>query len=496
VDEHGSADPDLHIGGALLPRLEEFFNRSAGLERALIPTLGVEMKKRLSKKITPTRPLSSTTKPDAAGIDIGAANIHICVPADRDPEFVRIFETFTPDLYEILSWLKACRIKTVAMEATGVYWIPLYEILDANGIEVFLVNPRDLKRDKKTDILDCQLLQQWHSYGLLKASFRPSDEVCVLRSLIRHRANLIRCRSVHIQHMQKSLHQMNLQLDNVISDITGTTGMQIIRSIVAGNHDANELAKFRHRQCKRTYEDIAKSLQGNYRREHLFTLKQSLASYDFFTSQISDCDDELESIYLQLAATISEKKQLPQGYKKAKGDKNSPKYDLQTYLYQIYGTDLTQISGISSLTAQIVFSEIGTDLRRFSTVKHFTRWLRLSPDNRSSGKKIVSAPSPRHFNNRLTQALRIAAASLSAAKSPLGDLYRKKCAIFGPLKAQAILAHKLARIIYFLLTTKNQFDPVLLLNQTQKDKQRLVKNLISKAQKYGYKLVPVSTGVS
>ena len=453
------------------------------------------MNKRSAKKIVPPKPLNSTTNPNASGVDIGTANIHVCVPADRDPEFVRTFDTFTADLFKIRDWLKACRITTVAMEATGVYWIPLYEILDASGFEVILVNPRDLKRDKKTDVLDCQLLQQWHSYGLLKGSFRPSDQVCVLRSLIRHRGNLIRLRSVHVQHMQKSMHQMNIQLDNVISDITGETGMNIIRSIISGNHNPEDLAKFRNSRCKKTEEDIRKSLEGNYRLEHLFTLKQSLAIYDVFTEKIADCDIQLEQLYKEMAATVPEKKKMPETFKKAKADKNSPKYDLQNYLFQIYGVDLTQITAISSVTAQIILSEIGSDLSRFPTVKHFTQWLRLSPNNRISGKTKLSK-SPQKFKNKAALALRIAAASLAVSKAPLGDYYRKVRARFGTLKANAICAHKLARIIYFLLTRKIQFDIDSLERQTRKLKEYAIKNLMKKAQKYGLKLVPITAGVS
>lgn len=453
------------------------------------------MNKRSSKKITPTQPLNSTTNPNAAGADIGATNIHICVPADRDVEFVKVFETYTSDLYKIRDWLKKCRITTVAMEATGIYWIPLYEILDESGFEVVLVNPRDLKRDKKTDILDCQLIQQWHSYGLLKASFRPADQICILRALIRHRANLIRLRSVHIQHMQKSLHQMNIQLDNVISDITGETGMQIIRSIVEGNHDPEQLAKFRNSRCKNTEEHIRKSLEGNYRFQHLFTLKQSLALYDSFNEKIAECDDQLESLYIQMAANITEKRELPEKFRKANRNKNTPKYDLQTYLFKIFGVDLTQIDAISSLTAQTVFSEVGADLSRFPTVKHFTRWLRLSPDNRiSGGKKLSSNPS--RFKNQLAQALKVAAASLGSAKSGFGDYYRRMRARFGPMKANAICAHKLARIIYFLLKKKTQFDPTLIYTQTQNQKERAINSLANKARRHGFMLVPVGPSVS
>jgi transposase len=441
--------------------------------------------------VTPTQPLNSLTNPNAAGIDIGSTNIHVCVPADRDTEFVKIFATFTSDLLQLRDWLLKCQIQTVAMEATGVYWIPLYEILDEAGLEVFLVNPRQMKQDKKTDILDCQMIQQFHSYGLLKASFRPADRICILRSIIRHRANLIRLRSVHIQHMQKSLHQMNLQLDNVISDITGETGMLIIREILRGNRNPEELAKFRNARCKSTEEEIKKSLEGNYRVEHLFTLKQSLGFYDYFTESIRECDQELESLYTQMAVTLPEKT-MPQTFKKARRDRNTPRYDLQRLLFQFYGVDFTQINGISSLTAQIILAEVGPDLSLFPTVKHFTRWLRLSPDNRITGGKIVSAHS-HQFKNKLALALRVAAASLASSRSPLGDYYRKMRFRYGSLKANAICAHKLARIIYFMLKNKSQFDDMLLRRQTQKDKEYAVKNLMLKARRLGFVLTPLTS---
>jgi transposase len=451
------------------------------------------MKKHLSKTITATQPLT-TIHPDAAGIDIGSKDIYVAVPADRDPEFVKQFGTFTSDLYNIMSWLKTCRIRTVAMESTGIYWVPLYEILVENRFEVFLVNPRQLKRPKKTDVLDCQLLQQWDSYGLLKSSFRPADQICVLRSLIRHRSNLTRLRSVHIQHMQKSLHQMNVQLDNVISDITGTTGMQIIRSIVAGNRDSAFLAKFRDPRCKRSEEEIQKSLEGNYRLEHLFTLSQAVELFDFYTEKLKICDEEIEKTYLRMAAVLSETK-LPEGVKKPNKDKNAPTYDLQTYLYRSYGVDLTQVPAISTLSAQSVLSEIGPDLSRFPTVKNFTAWLALSPNNKISGGKILDRRALK-VRNRAAQALRIAANSLANAKSPMGGYYRKMRAIHGPAKANAICAHKLARIIYFMIKNKAQFDPSLVIKQTQKDKDHRLKKLIKQAKGQGFMLVPIPKAVS
>ena len=257
--------------------------------------------KRKQKPTIDVKPVDvlSQINVDAAGLDIGAEEIYACVPADRDEQPVRVFGTFTRDLYALADWLAACHIKTVAMESTGVYWIPTYEILESRGFEVYLVNARHLKNvpGKKTDVLDCQWIQQLHTYGLLQASFRPPEEICALRALVRHRGNLIRYRSAHIQHMQKALQQMNVLLMQVVSDITGVTGLNIIRAIVAGEHDPQVLARLRNPQCLKSEAEIAAALEGNFRFEHLFVLKQALAQYDFYDQQIRECDTELERMY-------------------------------------------------------------------------------------------------------------------------------------------------------------------------------------------------------
>jgi Transposase and inactivated derivatives len=445
------------------------------------------MKKNSSKTFKPTQPLT-TINPDAAGIDLGSEEIYVCVPYDRDPDFIRRFQTFTSDLLSILDWLKKCRIKTVAMEATGIYWIPLYELLDENGIEAHLVNPRELKRNKKTDVQDCQWLQQMHSYNMLAASFRPENEICVLRALVRHRENLFRYRAAHVQHMQKALHQMNLQLDNVLGDITGVTGMQILRAIIEGNHDPNYLAQFRDYRCKNSEETIRKSLEGNYRKEHLFQLKQSLQFFDFYTSQIHDCDTEIETIYQQVLPPIGEINQLPVPSKKIRKEKNYPNYDLRTYLFQTTGVDLTRISGLNVLTIQTILSETGPNLSKFPSVKHFTSWLRLSPNNRISGGKILTSKTIR-FRNRAARAFQMAAHSLAHTHSPLGAYYRKMRAIFGPQKANIATAHKLARIFYFMITRRMEFDETLQAAFEQRHKERIIKNLHRKAKQFGFQLV-------
>jgi transposase len=452
------------------------------------------VKKNPSRRIKPTQPLS-TINPDAAGIDLGSEEIFVCVPYDRDPDFIRRFQTFTSDLSSILEWLEKCRIKTVAMEATGIYWIPLYELLDYKGIEVHLVNPRELKRNKKTDVLDCQWLQQMHSYNMLVSSFRPENEICVLRALVRHRENLLRYRAAHVQHMQKALHQMNLQLDNVLGDITGVTGIQILREIVAGNHDPAHLAQFRDYRCKSSEETIQKSLEGNYRTEHVFQLKQSLQLFDFYTLQLHDCDSEIERTYQQVLEPIAEPEQLPPASKKIKKEKNYPTYDLRTYLFQTAGVDLTRISGLNVLTIQTILSETGPNLSKFPSVKHFTSWLRLSPNNRISGGKILSSKTNR-FRNRAARAFQMAAHSLAHTHGPLGGYYRKMRALFGPQKANIATAHKLARIFYFMIIRRTEFDETLQAAFEQRHTERIIKNLHRKARQFGYQLVPCPTTVT
>jgi transposase len=445
------------------------------------------MKKNPSR-INPSHPLS-TINPDAAGIDIGSEEIYACVPSDRNPDFVRSFDTFTADLYALASWLKTARIKTVAMEATGIYWIPLYEILEAQGFQVHLVNPKQLKRSKKTDVLDCQWLQQMHSYGLLNSSFRPPDEICALRALVRHRDNLIRYRSAHVQHIQKALHQMNIQLDNVLGDITGVTGLQILQAIADGNTDPQHLAQFRDYRCRSSKETIRKSLEGNYRKEHIFQLKQSLEFFHFYNRQLQTCELEIQQSYEKIAQKRGIQKPVPEKSKPIK-HKNQPSYDLQPYLFRCAGVDLTRITGLSTLTVQTIFSEIGFDLTRFPTVKHFTSWLNLCPNNKISGGKILQNKT-KELKNRAGQSFRIAACSVARSASPLGAYYRRIRAIHGPAKANVATAHKLARIFYFMVKNQIEFNETLQEMYDQRYHQRQINNLKRKATQFGFELVPL-----
>jgi transposase len=297
---------------------------------------------------------------------------------------VRVFPTFTADLIRLAEWLKACGIETVAMEATGVYWIPLFEILEAHGFIAYLVNARHLKNvsGRKSDVLDCQWIQQLHTYGLLKPSFRPPEEIVALRSLVRHREMLVQYRSAHIQHMQKALTQMNLRLTNVLSDITGVTGLRIIRTIVDGECDGRKLAQLRDERCKKSEAEIAKSLEGHFKREHLFALKQALELYDFYERQLQACDAELEAMYQEFEPPDDASIPPPQP-RTQKRRKNQAHFDLRQALYRLTGLDLTEIDGIDALTLQKVLSETGTDMSKWPTVKHFTSWRTCVPTTRS-----------------------------------------------------------------------------------------------------------------
>jgi len=428
---------------------------------------------------------------NAAGLDIGATEIWACVPEERDEQPVRPFATFTVDLYALADWLQACGIETVAMESTGVYWIPIYEILEERGFTVYLVNARHIKNvpGKKSDVLDCQWIQQLHTYGLLQASFRPEAEMCELRSYIRHRNNLIRYRSAHIQHMQKALHLMNVQLPHVISDITGQTGMQIIRAIVAGEHDPVRLARYRDPRCASSETEIAKALTGNYRPEHLFALQQSLELYDVYNQQIRACDREIEQKYAAIEPVIDiEADPLPpaNGLRRSK---NEPEFDLRTALYKLTGVDLTRIDGLRALSVQQIIAETGVDMSRWPTVKHFSSWLTLAPHNDISGGVVLRSGTLKS-KNRAAQAFRMAAQSVGRSQSALGAFFRRMRAKLGTPKAITATAHKLARIFYHMLKYKEEYvDPGQdYYERTYQD--RLLKNLRRKAKELGMDLVP------
>lgn len=432
---------------------------------------------------------------NAAGLDIGSDEIYACVPEDRGAESVRCFGTFTKDLHGISDWLKECDIDTVAMESTGVLWIPIYEHLSDKGFDVNLVNARHIKNvpSKKSDVLDCQWIQQLHTYGLLQGSFRPTEDIVELRSLVRHREMLIRYRSSHIQHMHKALQQMNLKLDRVVTDVTGKTGFAIIRAIIAGERDGAKLAKFRDGRCHHSEEEIAAALVGNYRADHLFALQQAVELYDFYTTKLATCDEEIANKYsvFRPKRLASDDPLPPPPRKKPHG--NEPSFDLRTQLYEICGVDLTAIEGVSSLTAQTLISEIGLDMSAWGTCKQFTSWLGLCPQNQITGGRIIKRGTA-NVVNRAANALRMAAQAVYRSQGPIGRFYRKIKGKHGPSVAVTATAHKLARIIYHMLKNGTDYMPQDIDQYEAKRREYQIKSLRKQAQKLGIELkVPIST---
>jgi len=426
----------------------------------------------------------------AAGVDIGADEIYVAVPVGRDDDSVRAFGTYTVDLHEIAHWLKSCGIETVAMEATGVYWIPLYEILEGYGFDVSLINARHIKNvsGRKTDVIDCQWIQQLHTYGLLQASFRPPEHICGMRSLVRHRDMLLRYRAAHIQHIQKALELMNLKLTNVLSDITGVTGMKIIRAVLAGEHSPKVLAQYRDRRCTKSEADIAKSLEGNYKDEHLFALQQAVELFDFYSQQIRACDAQLESMYARFDLR-DQPGTLPPAKKRTRS-KNHPDFDLAQSLYRMTGVDLTQIDGLEALSIQTILTEIGTDMSKWPTVKHFTSWLGLCPNNRVTGGQVKQR-SRQKTKNRANLAFRRAAQSLARNDSALGAFYRRIRAKHGGPKAVIATAHKLARIVYFMLKRREPYQDPGADCYDQQYQARVIRHLTHRVAKLGFRLEPL-----
>lgn len=443
-------------------------------------------------KNTPA-PSSPVINARAAGVDIGATSIYVAVPADQDPEPVRRFGTFTQDLLLLARWLKQCGIHTVAMEATGVYWIPLFQILEEQGIEVCLVNARHVKNvpGRKSDVADCQWLQHLHSVGLLRGSFHPPQAVRAVRALLRHRDSLVKMAAAHVQHMQKALTQMNLQLHHVISDITGQTGLAILDAILAGERDPEMLAQLRHPGIKASKETIVRSLQGDWRPEHLFTLRQALDAYRYYQHLLAECDGEMEQQLGGFESRIEPDSAAdPPRKRTIRG--NQPRFasvDLAQELHRILGVDLTRVPGLDTLTIYTCFSEVGQDLSRFPSANHFVSWLGLSPDNRVSGGKVLSVRT-RKVKSRTAGALRLAAYTLSRSHSALGDYYRRMRARLGAPKAITAAAHKLARIIYHLLTTGQEYDESIFAQNEERYRQRRARRLEREAAVLGYSLVP------
>jgi len=435
--------------------------------------------------------------PNAAGIDIGSTSHFVAISPDITSDNVKEFQHFTSDLYRLADWLLQNGVKTIAMESTGIYWLPLYEILEAKGFDVILVNARHISHvpGRKTDVLDCQWIQQLHSFGLLNGGFQPTKEITPIRSLTRHRANWVESAAKHIQHMQKALRLMNLNLDRVVSDITGTTGTQIINAILEGEHDPYSLAQLRDRRCKKTVEEIAQALDGHYREEQLFILKQSQELFNFYNQQIEICDKELENQFKKIASKIDLKaKPLKKQTKQTRNTaRNITCFNLREELYRMTGVDLTRIDGINVSTALKVLSEIGTDITKWKTEKRFCSWLCLAPGSKISGGKVISSRTKKS-TNRAAAALRMSAQALANSKSALGAYYRRKRYHLGAAKAITATAHKLARIIYSLLKNGGEYTDMGEDAYNKQYNKRTFQNLKRKATKLGYILVNIETG--
>ena len=435
--------------------------------------------------------------PDAAGIDIGAHHHYVSIPEDRGEKPVRRFGCYTPQLQEMAQWLTQSGVKTVVMESTGVYWVPVFRVLESYGLEVLLVNPRHVKYvpGRKTDVADCQWLRQLHTYGLLRGAFVPPQEVAAMRTYWRQRKELVASASREIQHMQKALTQMNVQLHVVLSDITGVSGMKILRAIAAGQHDPIELAKLANAQVRSSREEIAQALSGHYTPEHLFVLQQALELFDTFQAKIEQCDRQLAA-YLGGFESKAAPETLPPHPKRSKRGtrrKNEPHFDLRAELWRITGVDFSRIDGVDSMVAFTVLSEIGFDVNAFPTEDQFVSWLGLCPHNDITGGKVKRRRT-RRVVNRAADALRIAAQTLWHSKSYLGACYRRFAGRLGAPKAVTATAHKLAEIIYRALKYGHEYVDQGQQHLEQQYRERSLKSLTKHAKELGYMLVHVETG--
>jgi transposase len=429
----------------------------------------------------------------AAGIDIGAQEHWVAVPPTSDAQPVRGFGACTADLEAMATWLQQCGVTTVAMESTGVYWIPLFELLEARGFAVVLADAREVQRAPgrpKTDVRDCQWLQRLHTYGLLAAAFRPPEQICVLRSYLRQRAMLVTYAGQHIQHMQKALTQMNLKLQHVVSDVTSVTGMAILKAILTGERDPVTLARLRDRHCQHSEAEIARALQGNWRTEHLFALHQAVELYEFYHRQIAECDRQIE-LQLQTLADQSGGKPMPAAPRKPKRRRNDHHFDARLPVFRATGVDLTAIEGINEHTALVLLSEIGTDMTRWPTEKHFAAWLGLCPLHKISGGKVLSR-KVRPSANRAAVALRLAASCLHHSQSALGAFFRRLKARLGTPKAVVATAHKLARLVYRLLKHGEAYVAQGMAEYEHAYRERVVQSLARKAKALGYQLRPTT----
>ncbi|MCP9760868.1 IS110 family transposase [Aquitalea sp. S1-19] len=447
----------------------------------------------------PTRPAAAEltiVHPNAAGIDIGAQFHVVAVSPERDEQPVRSFRSFTQDLHALATWLKQVGISTVAMESTGVYWIPAYEILEAHGFEVFLVNAREAKNvpGRKTDVNDAQWLQKLHQFGLLRASFQPRQDLTALRAYLRQRERLLEYAVAHIQHMQKALMQMNLQLQHVVTDMTGATGMHIIRAILAGERRPEILASYRDIRCKASEETIRQALIGHYRPEHLFALQQAVTLYDCYQEQVALCDQHIEQVLHGLAICHTAPPKARHRYTR---QHNGFAFDARAALYAMLGQDLTQIHGMGPYLALKLVAECGNDMTRWPSAKHFTSWLCLAPGNKISGGKVLSSKT-RRSSSRAAVALRLAATTIGKTQTALGAFYRRISARIGKAKAVTATARKIAVLFYHALRYGMNYADSGADYYEARYHERVLKQLTHRAASLGYALqaLPESEGVS
>jgi transposase len=445
-------------------------------------------RKELARRLRSEDPGLEVVHPNAAGIDVGNEAHYVAVRGDRDPEPVRRFECFTADLYLMADWLQRCGVKSVAMQSTGVYWIPLYDILEERGFEVFLVNARHTKNlpGRKSDVQESQWLLKLHTYGLLNNSFQPPSDIRALRTYWRQRAEHTVGMATCIHRMQKALTQMNIQLANAISDLSGRTGQAIVRAILAGERDAKKLAELKDCRIRASKAEVAKSLEGNWRPELLFVLQQQVEMYDIYLRRITECDQKLQQ-HLSSFANSSlpvTKEYLSRAKKNKSKQRNVPQFSLTEELVRITGVDLTGIDGINAMTAQTLISEIGFDMSRWKTEAHFASWLGLCPDNRISGDKVLSRGT-RRVINRAATALRIAANTLLKSRSYLGAQYRRLRTKLGAPKAITAMAHRLARLVYRMLKYGHQYIDRGAEYYEQKNRQQQIDFIRKKAAQFG-----------
>lgn len=460
-------------------------------------------KPKVTPKIEPGV-LDRITHPNAAGIDLAAEELVVAVPRDRAEKFVRTFGSFTSDLLAVRAWLQACGIETVALESTGNYWVPLYQVLEDAGIEVYLVNARVVKGigGRKTDVADAQWLQpfgpelmaegQLHAAGLLRKSFRPAKDVATLRYLMRHRGNLLRSAATELQLMQKTLNECNLQLHHVFSDLDGQSAQRIIEAILAGERDPQKLAALRDGRCRTPLAKVLKALQGEYRAEYLFVLGQNLERWQQTQRAITALDAQIQAAVA--AIEVDEPAPASEPLPKRRGHKNSPAFDLFAEAFRFYGVDLAQVPGIATSTLSTLMSELGTGsqiLAAFPTAKAFCSWLCVCPDNQISGGKVLVAKT-RQSANRVAAALRLCAQALGHCKGLLGEFSRRMKGRLGKAEGITATAHKLARILYALLTTRQSYDEAKAFLLTPAKKARRIKQLMAQAARLGLQLTPAN----